>query len=379
MPGEKRPGLLNRLIGHTLIILNIAAVIWLGGCYISSFVNPAHYRFVGIFSLTIPFAIIANIVFVFIWLLSRKKPRAILSAVSLALCYRLIITVFAFNYFNANDMSAHPGTVKIMHWNIHGMGLYNKTRQSQRNDRETIISTIKTEDPDILVMPEYYMYRDSSTKANEKNILQSCGFKEYHFGVDNTLGIQVVLGTIFFSKYPVLDYKVYHLGDWIIVQQADVELYGKKMRMIFLHLLSFNINEYDRAYLHEAKEHAPGIEEIRQSRSFVWKFNRAFAIRAQEADSVADIIKASPYPVFVSGDFNELPASYTYTTIRHGLHDAFLDKGRGFGRTYNQLLFTLRIDHMFYDPSLLHIIGYKSPTIYASDHNPVIANFEVVK
>jgi endonuclease/exonuclease/phosphatase family metal-dependent hydrolase len=321
----------------------------------------------------------ANVAFVLIWLLSRKKARALISLVGIVVCYKLIITVFAFNYTGTNDMVSGPGRLKVMHWNIHGMGLYDKKNRSKKNDRDVIMDKIKEENPDILVMPEYYMYRDSSSKSNEQKISQSCGFKEYHFGVDNTLGIDVVLGTIVFSKYPLLDYTVYHLGDWIIMQQADVQIDGRMIRMFFLHLFSFNINDYDRAYLHQVKEQTPGISEIKHSRTFIWKFNRAFAIRASEADSVAAIVKKSPYPVFISGDFNDLPASYTYTTVRGGLNDAFLDKGRGLGRTYNQLLFTLRIDDMFYDPAALQVIGYKCPTIYASDHNPVIANFRVLK
>ena len=376
---QKNSGLLSKLIGHALIIFNICAVLWIGCCYISAVSSPAKHRYIEIFSLTTPFAVIAHVAFVFIWLLSRKKLRAIISVVSLAICYRLVIAVFAFNYFSHSDMEPHHGTVKIMHWNIHGLGLYSKTKSEQK-DKEAIISTITKENPDILSLPEYYMYRDSSTKDNEKKIMQSCGFKEYHFGVDNTLGTHVVLGTIIFSKYPLIDYKVHHLGDWIIMQQADVKLYGKTIRMFFVHLFSFNINDYEREYLHEVSEGVPGTDEIKRSKPFIWKFNRSYAIRAHEADSVADILKASPYPVFIAGDFNDLPASYTYTRVRGGkLNDAFLEKGRGFGRTYNQMVFTLRIDHMFYDPSGLHVIGYKCPTNYASDHNPVIANFEVVR
>ena len=81
----------------------------------------------------------------------------------------------------------------------------------------------------------------------------------------------------------------------------------------------------------------------------------------------------------VCGDMNDLPASYTYTTIRGNLNDAFVQKGKGFGRTYNEIFPTLRIDHIFYDPSALHIIGYKVPQIRISDHYPLIVNFEIEK
>ena len=81
--------------------------------------------------------------------------------------------------------------------------------------------------------------------------------------------------------------------------------------------------------------------------------------------------------MILCGDFNDLPGSYTYNTMKRGLKDAFAEKGRGLGRTYNLFSPTLRIDYIFYDPKMLDIIGFRSPKTRLSDHNPVIANFEI--
>ena len=43
----------------------------------------------------------------------------------------------------------------------------------------------------------------------------------------------------------------------------------------------------------------------------------------------------------VTGDFNDVPNTYTYFTIRGKLQDAFLKQGFGIGRTYSGISPTL--------------------------------------
>src|SRR5690606_38970774 len=116
---------------------------------------------------------------------------------------------------------------------------------------------------------------------------------------------------------------------------------------------------------------------VDESRSYLRRCGEAYVKRAIQADSAARIIAKSPYPVLLCGDFNDLPGSYTYQTMRGNLKDAFAARGRGLGRTYNLFSPTLRIDYVFYDPALLRIIGFQSLATTLSDHNPVIANFEI--
>ena len=99
--------------------------------------------------------------------------------------------------------------------------------------------------------------------------------------------------------------------------------------------------------------------------------------RGVQAERVKEELNQSPYPVIVCGDFNDVPGSYTYETMRGNLRDAFVERGYGLGRSYNFLAPTLRIDYIFFNDSVLHAIGFRSPRTKLSDHNPVIANFEV--
>lgn len=83
----------------------------------------------------------------------------------------------------------------------------------------------------------------------------------------------------------------------------------------------------------------------------------------------------SPYPVILAGDFNDLPYSYTYFSLRENLENAFESKGRGFGFTYNKVLFFLRIDNVFFDKAL-EVLQFKTlREVDYSDHYPISAVF----
>ncbi len=367
---------LSRLFGYTMLILNIFAAIWLGLCYAASVTSPVKVHSLELFSLTTPFAIIVNLFFVFFWIFSRRKWRTIFPVITLIAGYKLIITVIAFNFFGSNNMSAGTNTVKVMSWNVHGMGIYDKRGN---NIGQRIVDVIKKESPDILCMPEFFKYSNDSIKPYSTEIYQDNNFKDYRFNTDNTLGAQYYLGIALYTKLPIVEYKVYKIGQSIYLLQCDFQLPNAKIiRMFFVHLYSYNLSDYDRQYFSEikAKKHL-GRTDLKYSRFYIWRFNYSYAERANEADTIAKIMARSPYPVLICGDYNDLPCSYTYTKIRGNLKDAFLEKGKGFGRTYNQIFPTLRIDHILYDPTYLHILGYKSPNIKLSDHNPVIANFSV--
>jgi endonuclease/exonuclease/phosphatase family metal-dependent hydrolase len=338
--------------------------------------RPASVKYLSLFSLTIPFAIVVNLFFAFFWLVSRRKLRSLWSLFALAACYKIVLTVFGLNFFSTNDMSRKPGTIKIMAWNAHGMGIYNRPRKKAFD--KSLLEFIKNEDADILCLMEYPTPRADFMKPFTDKIVSNNDYKEFRFKDDNILSKIVFLGTAVFSKYPFRNYTTYRLSEYIYLVQGDVDLPGgATIRMFFMHLNTFGLSDHDKAYIEEMKTNA-SVDNIDSSRTFISKLNFGFVRRSKETDIAASIIAQSPYPVVLCGDLNDLPGSYTYMKLRQNLNDAFVSKGRGLGRTYNQIMPTLRIDHMFYDPVALKIIGFESPHTSLSDHDPVIGNFEII-
>jgi endonuclease/exonuclease/phosphatase family metal-dependent hydrolase len=371
------PGLLNRLFSNTVFLINILAAIWLALCALAAIVSPAQFAYLALFTLTTPFAIAVNVFFMLLWLFSSRKLRSLLSLSALLLSYKVVVTIFGFNYMGENDMARTPNTIKIISWNAHGMGIFNRPQNKEFNNR--ILEYIKEENADILCIPEFSIAKNDIMKPHAEKIIDNGHYIDYRFNPDNSLNNRVYLGTAVFSKYPFRNYESHQLADFVYMMQGDIELpAGKIIRVFFLHLTTFGLSDKDKEYIDDAKKNRTVLEEdLQVSKSFVEKFKTAYAERAAEADKAVKIIEASPYPVIVCGDFNDLPGSYTYTRIRGKLNDAFLDKGRGLGRTYNSISPTLRIDHFFYDAKALKLIGFDCPSTILSDHNPIITNFEI--
>lgn len=362
------------------MLLNLGAILWQALCVLATKADPTQVKYIPLFSLSTPYAIVANFAFVLAWVFfSYRKIRALLSIAALTFCYKLILTVFAFNFDKENTLDPTTNGLKVMTWNVHGMGLFDPPYDKTVGDK--IISHIGKYDADIICLPEFNTPKSTILTEDAKTIIKNSGYKDYRFQADNTLGTDIFLGTAVFSKYPLHEYKSNKLGPYIYLLQGDVELTkGDTVRFFFVHLNTFGLSDRDKEYLDQlGSQETDLMTELRRSRSFMWKFNYAFARRAKEVNNAVQIISESPYPVVVCGDFNDLPASYTYTRFSENLNDAFLERGTGFGRTYNRILPTLRIDYIFYDPKVLKCIGCKARYTSLSDHNPVIANFEILK
>ncbi len=376
---KKLLAFIRKFLGRIVLLLNLGAIAWLAICALASYTHPSDIRYIAIFSLTTPVAVFVNIIFALAWLIfSRRKVRALLSVIALVACYKLIGVVFGMNYFKTNDLTTNNGTLKVMHWNVHGMGLFNSPFDGSHEKK--IMAYIQQEQPDVLSLPEFSTPKPKVMTPAAKKIMQDNGYTDYRFQADNTLGKNIFLGTAIFSKYPMFHFKANKLSDYIYMLQADIRLKnGDTLRMLFGHLNTFGLSDNDKDYIEELTKTTKGLNtDMKRSQSYLWKFNYAFVRRAREVKVTRQIIESSPYPVIFCGDLNDLPGSYTYTKFNEVLNDAFLEKGHGLGRTYSRLSPTLRIDYIFYNPEILRCIGYKSPYTSLSDHNPVIANFEII-
>ena len=358
-----------------MLLVNIATAIWLLLCLAASYISPGKARLLALFSLTNAFALGVNIFFVLFWLLRGRRKRFFISLVPLIISYKLLIAVFGWNFWGNNDMQPAPNAIKIMTWNVHGMGIYDRPQNPQTDDN--IIDFIHDQSPDILFLPEFYTIYSNALKPYSTAILKKCGFKEFRFKDDNSLGVKIYLGTAIFSKYPIREFKAIQLSKYVYLLQCDVKLpEGKTLRTYFVHLESFHLSDNDKNYIEDVKHRARDLG-LHKLKNYVNQFGKYYNKRAIQVDSAAGIIARSPYPTVICGDFNDVPGSYTYTKMKGKLSDAFTDKGHGFGRTFNLFLPTIRIDYILYDPTLLKLKGFNSPHNTNSDHNPVIANFEL--
>ncbi len=82
------------------------------------------------------------------------------------------------------------------------------------------------------------------------------------------------------------------------------------------------------------------------------RYGRSAGLRAKQAAQIERLVKDSPYPVLLAGDFNDVPAGYVYRRLHRTFPvDAWLARGRGLGVTFNGSLPGLRIDYILADSS----------------------------
>ncbi len=107
-------------------------------------------------------------------------------------------------------------------------------------------------------------------------------------------------------------------------------------------------------------------------KSLSLSLKKGFVQRSKQSQVVKNHINKSPFPVIVTGDFNDTPVSYSYRKIRKGLYDSFVQSGYGAGFTYKGNYPPNRIDYILYD-NVLASTNFEIIKLRYSDHYPIIS------
>ncbi len=148
------------------------------------------------------------------------------------------------------------------------------------------------------------------------------------------------------------------------------------IRVFTTHLASFKFKQNDFEAIDDAVD--ANKAALKAKYGVMRKMKNAFMIRAVQASNIQAQSDKSPYPTIITGDFNDVPSSYTYKLIKGDMQDAFLVKGFGIGATYMNLSPTLRIDYIMVD-NKWQVKGWESLDENLSDHHMIMADLQLVK
>jgi endonuclease/exonuclease/phosphatase family metal-dependent hydrolase len=158
---------------------------------------------------------------------------------------------------------------------------------------------------------------------------------------------------------------------------ADLLVNGDTVRIYTTHLQSVQFKKKDFETIESIKNTDEGMVE--NSRNIFSKLKRGVVYRCDQADVVKQATIKSPYPYILTGDFNDVPNSYTYFTIKGSeLQDAFLMTGLGVGKTFSYIAPTLRIDY-FLTTKDFQIRQFNRVIKNYSDHYMLVADVELKK
>lgn len=352
-----------------LILNSFVALLFLIGCLVP-YLNPATWWFMGFFGLMFPYLAVLLVLFIFFWLVFKPK-LFLLPFLALLIGYKQLSVLFAVNRHISFSDKRDSAQIRVINWNIRSLeGMSNKS-DIKKIDRATIPSVIIQQKADVVCLQEF------NTSSKQDNLGPLKRVYPYHYfsrDFSRTEPQGYEAGSLILSKYPIVDSgKVQFPGvrsESLIY--ADVQKGNKLIRVFTTHLQSFRFNKAD----YEGMEKLANNEDASASKTIMQKMKTAFTLRGQQAELVRNALNNSPHPSLITGDFNDVPNSFTYFHIRNGWQDVFLETSLGIGRTYLALAPTLRIDYILPDDNF-HIHQFDMIDEGLSDHLMLVADLSV--
>lgn len=327
------------VIDKLLFVVNslIAAVLLIS--FLSYYISPDFISLFSFLSLSVPFLIIFNLIFIVYWLFKLRR-QFLLSTIVLLIGFQYVNKFYSFS----EKKVLLSDDVKIMSYNVRMFNLYNWIEEDYID--QNIYEFINTKDPDILCIQEFhpsdeigfkYPYEYVKIRANQNNFGHAIFSK---FKIINS-------GSLDFSE---------STNNAIFV---DIVRNNDTIRVYNVHLESLKINPKEESLTQENSEKF----KIRVEKAFKKQTNQAILL-FQHQEKIN-------YKSIICGDFNNNAFSWVYNKLKTAKNDAFEIAGKGFGKTYDYS-FPLRIDFILTDQNI-DINNFKTYDVKYSDHFPIMA------
>jgi endonuclease/exonuclease/phosphatase family metal-dependent hydrolase len=365
----------KQLVIRLFIVLNVlTAIVFLLASW-APYINPSKWWFISVLGLGFGIFFILLVLFIFFWAI--VKPRfVLLSIVPLLIGWKSISVFFAVNSPDTFTYAKPKNTIRVMTWNVARFMELKRNNNVKSQTRLKMLDLIQQQNADVLCLQEFYHSSDS-TYYDNISAIKEMGYPYFIYSWDED-GHKQWFGQAIFSRLPIIDSGKVHYprpGQPESLIHADVLFSSDTIRFYTTHLQSVQFKQKDYQSLEEIKQRDSVLEN---SRNIFYKLRRGFMHRSRQADIVREIASLSPHPFIITGDFNDVPNSYTYFTIRNNMQDAFLKKGFGIGRSYSGIAPTLRIDYILATKDF-NVQQFNRLTKNYSDHYMLLADVQLAK
>ncbi len=339
-----------------LILTAIMMVFTFVGLY-GGEVNPAGNTARALMVFALPLLIIGNVVLLIYWLIMRRWHWMLMPLITLLCCIPYIGTLYQFGSLDEN--AEKQDGLKIASYNVALFG-----RETSGFMAQDILSEMKKQKVDVLCMQEYSDH--SGDKVNSES------YKEYFK--------YMVMGQndmVIYSRYPIARSKnipfemTNNSAMW-----AEIKYKGQMIRVYNAHLETTGINTTLRRAAKVEAATGVEIENNAVLNAIYGNYTIGMMARAGQANVLAMDMRESEAPIIVCGDFNDVPYSYVYNTMKGNLVDGFKECGSGFMYTYRGGKKMVRIDYIFHDERFKGLSFYKKE-LTLSDHFPVFLKLDV--
>ena len=316
----------------SIVLTSILAGVTIAGTFVGN-AAPDSFKFMPFIGLILPILLLANLASVIYWTI-RWRCWVFIPLIAIFSNWGYMSCVLQSPFFSPASspmvkMNVYtPGVLTVATYNVDAFN-HEHTGYSCKE----IASYMRNLQADILCFQEFGI----NDEFGIDSIYAALSNWPYHYIPSSPEG-KNLLQLAVFSRYPIKEEHLIIYPDSKNCSLAcDIEINGRTIRLFNNHLQTTD-----------------------------------FRKRAVQADLLKQLIAASPYPTLVCGDFNSLPSSYVYHTIKGDkLQDGFQRSGHGYMYTFKYFKHLLRIDYILHSPEL-NSTDYFSPDLNYSDHNPVV-------
>lgn len=355
--------------GKIFLLFNYIFALILLLSYLAPFISPDTISFVAFLGLAYPYILVINLIFAALWIISAKKYFLI----------SLIVVAIGWNnlgrHVQHNKSSVINDTIpsiKVVSFNAHIFDYYKWKDNETHALRNEFLEYIKDENPNIVSYQEFHKHKKDKDYSFYDSLINNQTNAKYIHEENYWSFVKMSLTT--FSAYPIINKGVFvnEENEKVFCAFTDIKLNDDTIRVYNIHLESIYLSSEEYLFTENLditdEEKNKKLKE--DSKKLYSKLKAAFIKRAIQAETIAESIDDCPYPIIVCGDFNDSPGSYTYRTISRGLNDAFVESGKGMGKSYSGKFPSFRIDYILYS-DYFESANFETSKIEISDHYPV--------
>ena len=327
-----------------IIISFILAAVFLLAC-LAPYLDPIKWWFISWLGLIFPLLLALLLISIFFWLFF--KPRySLLFLIVLLMGWKSISVFYAFHFSREFNYKKPADVLRVVTWNVARFIEIKKNNNPGSQIRSKMMEQLLDQDADILCLQEFHSSALSDYYDNISYIRKKLRYPYFYFSFDED-GSKQYYSSIIFSRLPIIDSGIVYYPRPSVHEpliHADIKFNADTVRIFTTHLQSVQFKKRDYERINEIKNYEDSI--VSNSRTIFSKLKKGIERRSVQANVIKDQLRQSTYPVIFCGDFNDVPNSYTYFTVRGNMQDAFLKKGSGIGRSFTSISPTLRIDYI---------------------------------
>ena len=366
---------LKQIFFRIIFLANLCCALILIISNFAVFLDPFKWWPFALAGIAFPLLLVFTVSFFIFWLFFRPK-KVFVSLVAIFLSLLNIFSTFSFNRPLKFKETKEKNNIRVVTWNVGLMNYTAKDSSTASFNNAIIFKNLKETDADVICLQEFLTSLIPRHYCNLlDSITQTLHYPYHYFSKDFTLfSGSFASGSIIFSKYNILDtQKIIYPKPFpgsvikasIIIEKDTIDVVTTRLQP-----LQFQSSEYKELNnMKKGKDSAfTGTKNIIQKLRFGYKK------RVEQIDIVKQLINKSTRPLIFTGDLNDVPVSYTYYNVKNNMHDSWIKKGSGLGRTFIYISPTLRIDQIFFNDYFDIKQVKRLFADQASDHHAVVAD-----